>query len=103
MLMLALSEADHGAIFSAQFGKLDGNGEVGSHGVAEGIADVVGQSANGKRQFVSIARVAEKVDNEISGADVVGEIREEPLAEGVIPDVLYDTPSICVSAGALDL
>ena len=88
---------------SAELGELDGDGEVGGFGVADAVADVVGESADGEGELVGVAGVAEEVHDEVAGTDVVGEVGEELVAEGVVADVLDDAAAVGVGAGVLDL
>ena len=69
----------------------------------DGVADVVRESADGEGELVSVAGVAEEVDDEVAGADVVGEVGEERVAEGVVADVLDDAAAVGVGTGVLDL
>ena len=56
--------------------KLDGDGEIGGFGVTDRVANVMRKRANGEGEFVGVLRIAEKIDNEIAGADVVGQVGE---------------------------
>ena len=67
------------------------------------VSDVVGEGADGEGQLVGVAGVAEEVDDEVSGADVVGEVGEAGVAEGVVADVLNDAAAVGVGAGVLKL
>ena len=71
--------------------------------MADGVADVVRECADGEGELICIPGVAEKVDDKISGADVVSEIGKEWIAEGVIADVLNDAAAVGVGASMLDL
>jgi len=50
--------------------------------VADGVANVVREGADGEGQLVGVGGVAEEIDDEVSGADVVGEVGESLVAEG---------------------
>ena len=71
--------------------------------MADGVADVVRERADGEGQLVGVVRIAEEVDDEVAGADVVGEVGEEEVAEGVVADVLNDAATVGVGAGLLEL
>ena len=86
-----------------ELGELDGDGEVGGLGVADAVADVVGEGADGEGELVGVAGVAEEVHHKITRPDVVGEVREELVAEGIVADVLDDAATVGVGAGVLDL
>jgi len=103
VLVLALGVADGIAIAGAEPGELDGYGEVGGGAVADGVADVVGKGADGEGEFVGVPGVAEEVDDKVSRSDVVGEVREEGVAEGIVADVLDDAAAIGEGAGVLEL
>ena len=79
-----------------------GDGEVGGGGVADVVADVVRERADGEGKLIRVAGVAKEVDDEVAGADVVGEVREAGVAEGVVADVLDDAAAVRVGAGVLD-
>ena len=103
VLMLALCVGDAVAVAGFELGELDGDGEIGGGGVANAVADVVGEGADGEGEFVGVAGVAEEVDDEVAGADVVGEVGEEGVAEGVVADVLNDAAAIGIGACVLKL
>ena len=71
--------------------------------MADGVADVVGERANGEGKLIGVGRVAEEADDEVAGADVVGEVGEGRVAEGVIADVLNDASAVGVGAGFFKL
>ena len=94
---------DGGAVLLFELGELDGDGLVDGHAVAEGVADVVGQAADGEGEFVWRLRVVEERENEVAGADVVGEVGEEGVAEGVVAEVLNGAATVCVGVSLLKL
>ncbi len=65
------------------------------------IRRIVGQSAQSERIFVQILRVADESLNKITAPDIVRQIAEEPVAEGVIPEVLNDASAVQRLLGAL--
>jgi hypothetical protein len=67
------------------------------------IADVVGEGTDGKGQLVGRAGVAQERENEVAGADVMGEIGEEGVAEGVVAEVLDGAASVGVGVSLLEL
>ena len=103
MLVLPFGVVDAVAVFVLELGELDGDGDIGGLRMADGVADVVGERADGKGELVGVAGVAEEIDDEIAGADVVGEIGEGRVAEGIVADVLNDTAAVGVSASVLKL
>ena len=103
VLVLALAVGDGGTVAGFQFGELDGDGEIGGVGMADGVADVVGEGADGEGELVGVFGVAEEVDDEVAGADVVGEIGKEGVAEGIVADVLDDAAAVGVGAGFVEL
>ena len=94
---------DVGAVFFFEFGKFDGDGEIDDGAVTDGVADVVREGADGKGKLVGSVGVAEEAKDEVSGADVVGEIGEEGVAEGVITEVLNGAAAVGVGVGFLEL
>ncbi len=103
VLVFSFGVVDGAAVLLLELGELDGHGAVGGHGVADAVADVVGESTDGEGELVGVAGVAEEVDDEIAGADVVSEVREELVAEGVIADVLDDASAVGIGARVFDL
>jgi hypothetical protein len=103
VLVFAFSVGDAVTVLAAKLGELDGDGEVGGFGVADGVADVVGEGADGEGELVGIAGVAKEVHHKITGPDVVGEVRVEDVAKGVVADVLDDAAAVGVGAGVFDL
>ena len=98
-----LGVVDVGAVFLFEFGELDGDGEIDGSAVADGVADVVGEGADGEGEFVGGLGVAEEAEDEVSGADVVGEVGEEGVAEGVVAEVLNGAAAVGVGVGLLEL
>ncbi len=78
------------------YGDIDGwvSGEVGG---------VVGECAEGEGEFVDVLCLVEHVADEVSAADVVCEVGEELVAEGVVADVLNETATVSVSVGLDDV
>jgi hypothetical protein len=76
---------------------------VDGHAVAEAVTDVVGEGADGEGEFVGCLRVVEEREDEVAGTDVVGEVREEGVAEGVVAEVLNSTATVGVGVGLLKL
>ncbi len=56
VLVPSLGVVDHGAVFGAELWELDGDGEVGGAGVADGVANVVGERADGKGKLIGVLR-----------------------------------------------
>ncbi len=92
-----------GAISFFEFGELDRDGEIDSDAVADGVADVMRERADGEGELVGGVRVAEEADDEVSGADVVGEVGEEFVAEGVVAEVLDGAAAVGVGVCLLEL
>ena len=67
------------------------------------IADVVRERADGEGEFIGSLRVVEKRENEVAGADVVGEVGEELVAEGIVAEVLNGAAAVGVTVGLLKL
>jgi hypothetical protein len=94
---------DGGAVAPFEPGELDGDGKVDGGAVADGVADVVREGADGEGELVGGLGVAEEREDEVSGADVVGEIGEEAVAEGVVAEVLDGAAAVGVTVRLLDL
>jgi hypothetical protein len=71
--------------------------------VANGIAYVVRKRADGEGELVGSLCVVEKREDEVAGADIVGEIGEELVAEGVVAEVLNGAAAIGIAVGFLEL
>ena len=102
VLVLAFAVADGASVFCLQFRELDGNGEVGGVSVAERIADVVRERADSEGQLVRVVRIAEEIDDKVSGANVVGQIRKRLIAEWVVSDVLNDATTVGIGTCAIE-
>jgi hypothetical protein len=94
---------DGRAVASFEFWKFEGNGEVDGGAVADGVAEVVREGTDGEGEFVGRGGVTEEAEDEVSGADVVGEIGEEAVAEGVVAEVLDGAAAVGVAVRLLDL
>src|SRR6266567_5608986 len=68
VLTLALGKVHYRAVFCAQLWELHRNSEVGSERVADRVANVVRQGADGERQFIGVAGVAKEIDDEVAAA-----------------------------------
>ena len=64
--------------------------------MADVVADVMGERANGKGKLVGILGVAEEVDDEVAGAHVMGQVGEEGVAEGIVANVLNNAARVGV-------
>ncbi len=98
-----LSVVDVGAVFLFEFGKFDRDGEIDGGAVADGVTHVMREGANGEGELVGGVRVAKEADDEVSGADVVGEVGEEFVAEGVVAEVLDGAAAVRVGVSLLEL
>jgi hypothetical protein len=94
---------DAGAVSFFKLGKLDGDGEIDGGAVTDGVADVVRERANSEGEFVGSLGVFKKAEDEVSGADVVGEVGEKFIAEGVVAEILDGASAVGVSVGLLEL
>jgi hypothetical protein len=98
-----LSVVDVGAVFLLELGKFDRDGEIDGGAVADGVADVMGEGAYGEGELVGGVGIAEEIDDEIAGTDVMGEVGEETVAEGVIAEVLDGAATVGVGVRLLQL
>jgi len=71
--------------------------------VTDRVADVVGEGADGEGEFVGGVCVVEEAEDEVSGADVVGEFGEKGVAERVVAKVLNGAATVGVGVGLLEL
>ena len=94
---------DVGPISFFELGKFDGYGEIDGGTVADDVTDVVRERADGEGELVGGVGIAEEADDEVSRADVVGEVREEGVAEGIVAEVLDGTAAVGVGVGLLEL
>src|SRR6202041_2530699 len=79
--MFILTVSNNRAIFCSQFGKFDRHRVVGSHRVSYVVTDVMRQRPDRERELVSILSVAKQVNDEVAGADVMGQVRDELITE----------------------
>jgi len=63
----------------------------------------VREGSDGEGEFIGGLRVAQKVEDEVSAADVVSEVGEERVAEGVVAEVLNGAAAIGVGMSLFDL
>ena len=103
MLMLAFGVVYFRAIFGAELGELDSDGEVYGGGVSDGVSDVVGQGTDGEGELVGVGGVAKEIYDKVAGADVVGEVGVGDIAKGVVADVLDDAAAVGVGARLFEL
>ena len=92
----ALGVVDAGAVLLFEAGELDGDGDVDGGAVTDGVADVVGERADGEGELVGGLRVVEKGEDEVSRANIVGEVGEKLVAEGVVAEVLNGAATVGV-------
>ena len=76
VLVLAFRVIHRSTVLGAELWELNGDGEIGGFRVTDRVANVMRKRANGEGKFVGVLRIAEKIDNEIAGADVVGQVGE---------------------------
>jgi hypothetical protein len=98
-----LSVVDVGAVLFFELGKFDGDGKVDGRAVADGVADVMGEGADGEGKLIWGLGIAKEAEDEVSGADVVGKVGEERVAEGVVAEVLDGAAAVGVAMGLLKL
>ena len=101
--MGALSVVDVGAELFFELGKFDGDRKVDGRAVADGVADVMGEGADGEGELIGGLGIAKEAEDEVSGSDVVGEVGEELVAEGVVAEVLDGASAVGVAVGLLKL
>jgi hypothetical protein len=94
---------DGGAVLLFELGELDGDGLIDGVFVTEAVSDVVGEGADGEGEFIGGFRVAKEREDEVAGADVVGELGEEGVAEGVVAEVLNGAATVGVGVSFLEL
>jgi hypothetical protein len=97
------SVVDAVAVSLFEFGKLDRDGEIDGGAMTDRVTDVVREGADGEGEFVGGVGVAEEAYDEVSGADVVGEIRKEGVAEGIVTEVLDGGAAVGVGVSLLEL
>lgn len=96
-----LGVVDDRTILLLKLGELDRDSSVDCGAVTDVVADVVGKGPDGEGELIGSMRVAEKAEDEVAGADVVGEVGEEDVAEGVIAKVLDCAASVGIGVGSL--
>ena len=98
-----LSVVDGGAILLFELGEFDGDGLVDGEAVAEAVSDVVGERAYGEGKLVKRLGVVEQREDKVAGADVVGEVGEEGVAEGIVAEVLNGAAAVGVGVSFQEL
>jgi hypothetical protein len=98
-----LSVVDGGSISLFQLGELDGDGEIDCGAVTDGVAYVVREGADGEGELIGSLCVVQERENEVAGADVVGEVGEELVAEGIVAEVLNGAAAVGVAVSLLEL
>ena len=58
--MRVFGVVDDGSVTGAELGEDEGNGAVDGGAVADGVADVVGEGADGEGEFVGVLGVADE-------------------------------------------
>ena len=101
MLASAFSVVHFPAVLRAELGKFDRDSQISSERMAFGVTKVMRQRADRERKLVGILRIAKEIDDEVTGAHIVGEVRKRRIAEGIITDVLNDAATIGVSPSAV--
>ena len=103
VLVFALGIVDRWAVFLRELGKLDGNGAVGGIGVSDVVADVVRERSDGEGEFVGVMSVAKKAGDEVSRADIVGEVAKENIAEGKVAKILDGAATVSIRVSFAEL
>lgn len=97
--MRVFAVVDAVSVLLFELGKFNRHGEIDGFGVAEIVAHIVGESADGEGQFVGGASVAEETTDEVAGADVVHQVAVEGFTERVVADILYGAAAVGVGVG----
>lgn len=98
-----LGIVDDGAVFLFEPGEFDGNGLVDGLAVSYVVADVMREGADGEGEVVGVLGVAEEAQYKVAGADVVSEVGEEGVAEGVVAEVLDGAAAVGIGVCLLKL
>ena len=95
--------SDRFAVFTFQLGELNRGGGIDGMRVADGITQIVRESADGEGIFIDGAGILQKPYDEITGARVMGQVAKEDFAEGVVSHVLDKASAIGVSVRLVEL
>jgi hypothetical protein len=98
-----LRVVDGGSVSLLQLGELDGDREIDCSAVADGVAYVVREGADGEGELIGGLCVVEERENEVAGAYVVSKVGEELVAEGVVAEVLNGAAAVGVAVSLLKL
>ena len=71
--------------------------------MTDGVADVMGESTDGEGEFVRGMGVADEAADEVSGPNIMGEIAQERVAEGIIAEVLNRGAPVSIGMGLVNL
>ena len=99
----SLGVIDDGTVLLFKAGEFYGDGVINDVAVAYGVAYVMRQRANGEGEVVDVLGVAEEVANKVAGANVVSEIGEESVTEGIVAEVLDGTAAVGIGSSLLEL
>ena len=83
--------------------EFDGDRCVYGIHVAEVVSDVVRERTEGEGKLIHVAGLADEVGDEVAGTDVVSEIAEGRMAEGVVAGILDDAAAVGISMGEAKL
>ena len=99
MSVRALAVGHCVSILALELGKFKCRSRIDRLGMSDGVAQIMRERTDRERVLVNGVRVVEHPDNEISGPDVVCEVAEEGLAEGIVAHVLDDASAVSVGVG----
>src|ERR1035437_5084138 len=91
-------EGHCGPVLSRQRGVFDANRQI-DVGMSIDIGNVVGERSQSESVLIEVLRIAEHRQNEITSADIVCQIAEDVITEGIVANVLDDAAAVGIGMG----
>src|ERR1019366_6542426 len=91
-------EGHGGPVLARPRGGGDANRQI-NVGMSVDVGNVVGERSQSESVLVEILRIAEHRQNEVTGADIVCEIAEDMITEGIVANVLDDAAAVGIGMG----
>src|ERR1035441_2181281 len=91
-------EGHGGPVLPRQRGVCDANGQI-DVGMSVDVGNVVGERSQSESVLIEVLRIAEHRQNEVAGADVMCQIAEDMITEGIVANVLDDAAAVGIGMG----
>src|SRR5664279_6540108 len=87
-----------GPVLPRQRGVCDANRQINVR-MSVDVGNVVGERSQRESVLIEVLRIVEHRQNEVTGADIVCEIAEDVIAEGIVANVLDDAAAVGIGMG----